>query len=238
MPAPPEARQALSAARRIVLVRHGRTSWNAAGRLQGQLDPPLDDTGVAEAAAAAEVLATLPVAAVVASDLQRAAATAGPLARLLGRPATLDPRLREIGLGAWQGLTIDEARLTFPAEYDGWRHGVDVRRGGGETYAEVARRTLPAIEAALGDVPPGQVLVVVTHGGTARAAIGALLGLAPALWSRLGPLGNARWSLLIALDDVWRLIEHNAGVVPLGPHRLQISAPDVEPVKSASPEGV
>lgn len=196
--------------RRLVLLRHGRTAWNAGGRFQGQLDPPLDDVGRAQASAAAAVLAALRASYVVSSDLRRASDTAAAL----GLPARLDSRLREIDLGGWQGLSREEIQNRYPGEWAAWVAGADVRRGGGETYAEVGVRACAALEESLRELEPDGVLVAVTHGGTARAAIGAMLALAPESWWRLAPLGNCRWSVLVETARGWRLAEHNAGDPP------------------------
>ena len=147
---------------------------------------------------------------VVASDSIRAASTAAALSV----PIRTDPRLREIHLGAWQGLTGAEAKVAFPAEFEAWLAGQDVRRGNGETYAEVGVRARAALEDALTTVPENGSLLAVTHGGTSRAAIGSYLGLPAEHWWRLGPLGNCRWSVLIEADRGWRLAEHNAGDPP------------------------
>ncbi|MCU1617498.1 MAG: hypothetical protein JWO98_5038, partial [Frankiales bacterium] len=97
---------------RLLIWRHGRTEWNATGRFQGQLDPPLDDEGRAQASRIAPQLlaAALGPAStvVVSSDLTRAAETATALTEILGVPVRLDPRLREQGLGCWEGMTRDE----------------------------------------------------------------------------------------------------------------------------------
>ena len=99
--------------RRLVLWRHGRTEWNATGRIQGQLDPPLDEVGVEQAQAASLVLAQLQPAAIVSSDLQRASMTAQALAARVDMTPTYDERLREIGLGEWEGLSRDEVEERF-----------------------------------------------------------------------------------------------------------------------------
>jgi broad specificity phosphatase PhoE len=209
--------------RRVVLLRHGRTQWNADGRFQGQLDPPLDATGqrqahraaetLAEATLMAETLAGARLSAIVTSDSRRAWSTATALGTVTGLPVAADPRLREMHLGGWQGLHRDEVARLFPAEYAAWTRGEDVRRGGGETYAEVGVRAGAAVRDALTDVPTGGTLVAVTHGGTARAALGSLLELPPEHWWRLAPLGNARWSLLTEATGGWRLAAHNGGAV-------------------------
>lgn len=201
--------------RRVVLWRHGRTEWNDVGRFQGQLDPPLDSVGRDQAIWAAPWIAALRPALVLTSDLARATATAAVLEDRVRLRAAPDKRLREIDLGSWQGLHRDEARARFPEEWEAWHAGEDVRRGHGETYAEVAERAVAAIGERLDLVPPDSSLVAVTHGGTARAVIGMLLDLDPASWWRLGPLGNCHWSLLVDSGKGWRLVEHNTGVRPL-----------------------
>ena len=205
--------------RRLILLRHGRTAYNASRRFQGQLDQPLDDVGIEQAAAAAHVLAPLHPTALITSDLERAAATAAPLAAATGLPVREDARLREILLGEWQGLSIAEAGERFPAELAAWREGEDVRRGGGETYYEVGERAVACVEEALASLSDGELLIAVTHGGTARAVIGSFVGMHHDRWSTLGPLGNCRFSFLVeAGARGWRLLMHNAGTLELGMH--------------------
>jgi len=199
---------------RVVLLRHGRTEWNATGRFQGQLDSPLDGIGRAQAEAAAIAVAPMRPNAVVTSDLSRAADTAALVAAEADVEAVVDPRLREIFLGTWQGLTRAEAREQFPEEYASWQTGEDARRGDGETYAEVGARAAECVVEWMERLGSGGLLIAVTHGGTARATIGTLLDMAPDTWWRLAPLGNCRWSLLGDIGRGWRLEEHNAGSPP------------------------
>ena len=147
------------------------------------------------------------------SDLARAADTAAPLGRALGLAPVVDARLRELHLGAWQGLTGQEARERFPDEHAAWRAGDDVPRGGGETYLQAGERAAACVREHL---PAAGTLVAVTHGGTARAALGVLLELPQPTWVRLAPLGNACWSVLVEGDVGWRLERHSVGV-DLGP---------------------
>ena len=196
--------------RRIVVWRHGRTAWNNDRRFQGTSDQPLDEAGMAQADSAARDLERLGPTVLVTSDATRASQTAAPLASRLGLAPVLDPRLREADLGAWEGLTRAQVAERFPREYASWRQGLDVRRGGGgETYVEVARRAEAALADALASLEPGQTLVAVTHGGTARAAIGRSLDLDPGSWCRLGTLGHGRWAVLEEESFGWRLAEHN-----------------------------
>jgi broad specificity phosphatase PhoE len=204
----------VSQGRRVVLLRHGRTEWNASGRFQGQLDSPLDLVGRAQAAAAAVAVAPMVPDALVSSDLSRALDTAAAVSVVADMDIAIDPRLREIDLGEWQGLTRAEARARFPEEYARWQAGEDARRGSGETYAEVGARASACVHDWLDELGSGSLLLAVTHGGTARATIGTLLGMAPDTWWRLAPLSNCRWSLLADMGRGWRLEEHNAGSPP------------------------
>lgn len=199
--------------------------------------------GRAQAQAAAGVLAEVAPSVLLSSDLLRARDTAQPLADALGLTPVLDPRLREVYLGSWQGLTSDEVRERFPEEHAAWRSGEDVPRGGGETYLRAGERAAACLREHLGAVPEGGTLLAVTHGGTARGALGALLELPPEHWSRLTALGNTCWSVLVAGGSGWRLERHNTGLGPLvgpatGAHELGsqpvggvTQSPDVEPVR-------
>ncbi len=197
---------------RLILWRHGRTQWNATGRFQGRMDPPLDEVGRRQAVEAApHLVASASLGAdtlVVSSDLDRAADTAAALTRLLGLQLRLDPRLQEHGMGSWEGLTRDEVADRYPDQYADWLAGRPVLGRGGEEPGEVAERAL----AALAELPPAPVAVVVTHGGTSGRLIERLLGLGPDQRRMFGPLGNCGWSELREQSGSWRLMRHNASV--------------------------
>ncbi|MBB3675921.1 histidine phosphatase family protein [Modestobacter versicolor] len=202
--------------RRLLVWRHGRTEWNATGRFQGQLDPPLDDEGRAQAARTAPFLAAAlrnEDTVLVSSDLQRAVDTAQALAPLLGAPLRIDERLREHGLGSWEGLTRDEVAERHPDQYEQWVSGQPVPGRGGEAQADVAARAL----AAVADLPPASTAVLVTHGGTAGRLLEALLGLGSEHRRVFGPLGNCHWSELSFQASGWRLMRHNLSVPAAGP---------------------
>jgi probable phosphoglycerate mutase len=204
------ARHRAAAPAELVLWRHGVTGANRAGEMAGQLDLPLIDAGHEQARRAAISLAKLSPRAIVSSDLSRAADTAGHLADLAGPPVELDWRLRETHLGAWQGLTREEAKLRYPDEFAAWFWGHDVVRGGGERARDVAARARAAIdERVRSPEPAGPPLVAVTHAGTARAVIGSLLDLPADRWRRITPLGNCAWSVLGRDHLGWQLLEHN-----------------------------
>ena len=198
---------------RLFVWRHGRTAWNAAGRFQGQLDPPLDAVGRAQADRAAPHLRAAGLSGadtvVVSSDLVRAAATATALTDLLGIPLRTDPRLREHGMGCWEGLTRDEVAARYPDQYDDWMAGRPVRGRGGEEPEHVGDRAL----AALADLPQVAVAVVVTHGGTAGRLVERLLGLGADHRRVVGPLANCAWSELVFQGTRWRLLRHNSAVL-------------------------
>ncbi|HEV2956097.1 MAG TPA: histidine phosphatase family protein [Xanthobacteraceae bacterium] len=167
----------------LYYVRHGETDWNVEGRLQGRLDPALNDAGRRQAAVCADILRDLirrdgrsPLDyGYVASPLQRARQTVEIMRAALGLAPgdyRVDARLREIGFGEWEGLTFREVRSRAPQalaarERDKWAFVPP----GGESYAQVALRMREWYDALAGDT------VVVAHGGTARALI-AVLGVA------------------------------------------------------------
>lgn len=204
--------------RRIVLWRHGRTEWNAQQRFQGQTDIPLDEVGLEQAVRAAEQLALLHPDLIISSDLKRARVTAEQLAIRSGLPVTENADLRETFAGEWEGLDRPTLLERHSEDLARWSAMSDVRPGGGETRIEVADRMVRAIGVALTDVRPGGTLVVVTHGGAARAAIGALLELPTDSWACLGVLSNCAWSVLTEngteYGPAWRLQEYNAGSLP------------------------
>ncbi|MGW5738827.1 MULTISPECIES: histidine phosphatase family protein [Streptomyces] len=199
---------------RIILWRHGQTSWNLERRFQGSTDIELTDTGVAQARRAARLLASLKPDAIVASDLKRAAATANELAALTGLAVTHEQGLQETYAGEWQGLTHDEIIARFGDQYAAWKRGESVRRGGGELETEVADRAAPIVLRHAEKLPENGTLVVVSHGGTIRTTIGRLLGLESHHWEGLGGLSNCCWSVLGQGARGWRLLEHNAGTLP------------------------
>ena len=164
----------------IYYIRHGETSWNAEGRLQGAQDIPLNDLGRKQAAHAGNVLADLlkrdghdkAALPYVASPLQRARATMELVRGALKLPPekySLDDRLREIGYGSWEGLTLAESEAADPEIYarrlaDKWTVGP----AGGETYADVQVRVRAWYDQLRTDT------VAVAHGGTCRALMVSL----------------------------------------------------------------
>lgn len=161
------------------LARHGETDWNREGRWQGQAPeaPTLNATGQAQALGLAMQLQGHELAAIYSSDLQRAKDTARTLAQQLDAPLYLEPRLREVNLGAWEGMLSQDLIRLYPAELREREINPLTARppGGGETAAEVVER----VRAAADDIArehPSRAVAIVSH-GLALAALRCLADL-------------------------------------------------------------
>jgi broad specificity phosphatase PhoE len=171
---------------RILFVRHGETDYNADGRLQGQRDVPLNDRGRAQASAIGCALAKAMPEAIAALDAADAF-IASPLVRTLqtmqlaraalglapGRYA-LEPALKELTFGEWEGLTWPQVAKRDPAgararEADKWNFAPP----DGESYAMLAERLQPWLASRQADC------FVVSHGGVARALMTLIAGISP-----------------------------------------------------------
>jgi glucosyl-3-phosphoglycerate phosphatase len=152
---------------RLVLIRHGQSTWNADGLLAGQGDPPLTEAGRREAAALAPVLNGFPPERAIVSDLARARDTAA----LLGHPgARVDARWRELAVGEWEGRPLSEIPAgTEPA----WRGGTLVPPGG-ESWEQGLARVAGALRELRA---AGGSWLVISHGGTIRATVSVLTGI-------------------------------------------------------------
>lgn len=173
------------------LARHGETADNAARIFQGQGGSGLNRLGRAQASRLAERLRRSPPDAIFASDLERAADTARYVSEACGVPVELDPDLREVDVGAWTGKGYDAISKLYPEEWAAWEAGLDVRRGGGETYAELAERVGRALERIAGRHGDGARVLVVSHGGAIKSWIAKLLGVAPGGLRVLAGVANA-----------------------------------------------
>ena len=132
---------------RILFVfRHGETDWNREGRLQGHIDTPLNATGLAQAEALAEQLRPHRLEAVVSSDLLRARTTARIVAETIGLPLFTEPGLREVDVGAAEGLLWAEAKTRFGESLtERWYSDGDVAFPGGETGIATRLRGLAGL---------------------------------------------------------------------------------------------
>lgn len=149
----------------LLLIRHGETDYNRQYRFQGQIDVPLNQTGLAQARRLADRLAAEPLDAVVSSDLQRARATAEPLLQARGAQARLDPLWREQAFGVLEGLEVPSVRFSHPELWAAWsRHEADQAPPGGESNVRFHARVMQALRA-LAEARPGARVAVFTHGG-------------------------------------------------------------------------
>lgn len=211
------APDAADTGRRLVVLRHGRTAWNAEGRAQGHADVPLDEVGEEQAAAVAPYLASLQPEALWTSDLARAHRTCAHLERETGLAATVDPRLREFDVGLRQGLTMPELAERHPEAYAAWERGEDLMHvTRAESGAAVADRVWSALSDALAALSPGRTGVVVTHGAALKAGLVALLGWPPGTANALRGMDNCAWATVeeLGLEGPLRLAGYNESVRP------------------------
>lgn len=188
--------QGTTAARRLVILRHGESEANLQGIWQGQFDSPLTISGVRQAEAAAMVIALSSPTVVVASDLQRAAATGDIVAAAAACPVSYDSRLREMAVGEWTGMPGEVVKEKYPLDRHRHLIGEDFRRGvTGESLSDLQERVRPMLEEVLGELAPGRTAVLATHGITARVIVGTMLGLEISrMWHLFGGFGNCHWA--------------------------------------------
>ena len=194
----------------LLLARHGQSEWNAAGRWQGQADPPLSDLGRAQARGAAQQAGSFD--AIFASDLERALHTATIISSAIGvGPVIVDPRLKERDAGEFSGLTRDEIEVQFP-------DALETRRWppGWEPDESLQRRALAALHDIFDHTGGYGDVLAVSHGGVIYA-LEAHLG-----WhhERIANLGG-RW--LHHDGSGWRLGER----LELAPEDITIENQDI-----------
>lgn len=184
-------------ARRLILLRHGRTEWNHSRRAQGQADIELDEVGHQQAKRAGELLGQLSPVRLWSSDLPRAVQTAEHVGRACGLEVELDPRLREFAVGEREGMTFDEAVERWPHIADAVGFGEQLRDiPGAETEDEVYQRIVASVQAQLSSLAPGETGIAVTHGAAMKLALCGVLGWAREVVGTLGVLDNCQWCSL------------------------------------------
>ncbi|WP_067692887.1 histidine phosphatase family protein [Nocardia jejuensis] len=207
----------MAGVRRLILLRHGQTEWNATDRMQGQIDTELSEVGRRQAKDCAPDIACGDLIAIVSSDLKRAHDTALAVADHASMSVVTDPRLRETDLGQWEGLTHIEVDAMSPGARKAWRLDPTFTPPGGESKLQVGARALPVVQElfAAREDWPGRTIVLVAHGGLIAALTAALLELPESNWPILGGLANTSWVQLTSHGPSsdqpgWRLDVWNA----------------------------
>lgn len=171
--------------RSLTLVRHGESQWNARRRIQGQLESDLSPMGRMQARALRGYLPVSSFAAVYSSDLIRAADTALLATGLPREQVILTEALREISFGDWEGLSPEQVRDRWPAEWDAFRRDpINRRPATGETIDALSARVGGLIEHCHRS-HSGQNVVFFSHGGPVRMALIETLGLPRHHWRTL-----------------------------------------------------
>jgi len=160
----------------LYLVRHGQSTYNAQQRIQGQSDPALSELGRHQGKAVAQRLVELPITAIHASPLRRAAETAQFVAAALNLVIRFDPRLKEVDAGHFQDRIRDDVMREYPDAIPRWQRGdLEFAFPGGESRRELIRRGHEALRAIIDD--GHDHAAVVAHGGLLLAAMKALLDI-------------------------------------------------------------
>lgn len=191
---------------KIILVRHGQTLWNLEMKYQGHCDVALTDKGVRQAELAGDRLAQEKVDAVYASDLNRAFTTAKCIAAKHNLTVTPIPELREINFGDWEGMTFagisDPSNSHWSEEMTKvFSHPGDAQIPGGENFPQVKERAMLALNKLVAQ-HPDQTIVVVSHGGTIRTVLCAILD--------------------INLNNLWKIKQDNTAINMLEYYEDQI----------------
>ncbi len=180
------------------LVRHGETLWNREGRALGQSDPPLNELGIQQAECLAKRIGHLRFDAVYASDLSRTRYTSRLV--LPAADVQLEPRLREIDFGAWEGKYWREMEGADKRALDAWfKDPYRNRAPEGESYEDLLGR----VREWLGELPKSGRAVAFTHGGTIRSALYHVTGLPHA----------QTWRFQVDLGSVTRLVIGDMGII-------------------------
>ena len=199
---------------RFLFIRHGETDWNRQQRFQGQIDVPLNATGMAQAARVAERLAADRHDALFSSDLQRARETAAPLGAAWRMPPLALPGFREQNFGVLEGLDVPTIQARHPDLWQRWlEHRADFALPGGESLRQFHARVMAAVHE-LAAAHAGARLAVVTHGGVLdmlwRSAHGLSLDGLRACEIPNAGLNRLRWVDGALKVEVWADATHLA----------------------------
>ena len=172
----------------IIFIRHGET--DLAGRFCGHSDPDLNAIGVSQAIRLAQEAAMLGIERIYSSDLLRAVRTATAIGQRIGIGVELQPNLREMYFGLWEGLSWPQIEERYPREAAGWLQEFRSQSApGGETYAAFTARVDAAIAPLLSETP-APVTAVVSHRGVITYALTRFFGFSDQqAWIKTAPYG-------------------------------------------------
>ena len=190
----------------LYFARHGETDDNARLVFQGQGGKGLNARGRAQARRLAQRMHKARVTSIFTSDLERAIETSLIVGTACAVEPAMDPDLREVDVGLWTGKSHDEIAELYPEEWASWASGLDLRRGGGETYAELAVRIERAVVRICASDARDPVLVV-SHGGSIKSYVSRMLGVSTDGLRALAGVGNAGLTI-IERDDRGRMRLH------------------------------
>ena len=194
---------------RIILVRHGETTWNIEGRYQGQEDTPLSPRGLEQGRRLALALKDVPLDAAVSSPLQRSLLTCKLCAELHHLPVETDERLLEINHGAWEGVLARDIEAAYPEGFHLWHTAPHlVQMPGGENLEDVRRRVRAAFEDYARKYD-GKTVLVAAHDAVNKAVICDLLGMGQEHFWQVKQ-DNTCINVLENNDGVWRAVLINS----------------------------
>ena len=190
---------------KIIVTRHGETQWNVEGKIQGQLDSPLTELGLRQAQALGGRLKQEAFSQIYSSDLGRCRHTAQVIAEATGQAIQsiqFDQRLRERGFGILQGLTWSQVSANHPEVAKAIRAGTpDYIVPEGENYRMILQRALACLEN-LSHRHPGELILVVSHGGVLNILFKHLLGV-PLDAVRKFHIQNAGVNVIARTEESW-----------------------------------
>ena len=192
---------------RIFLIRHGETAANNEKRYQGQIDTPLNKTGIQQAKALAELLSNVPFSRIYTTPLQRAQKTALLLAQVQKKKNILIlPGLLERNFGQWEDLTFTEIKRRYPKIYATWLNTPYAKIPGAEPFPAFRKRVLDCLRSVLKTLPAEETIAIVAHGGPNRIILHHFLGSSDK-------------------KDFWKIKQDNAcvNIIELQPHYQMIS---------------
>ena len=189
----------------ITLVRHAQSTSNEQGIWQGHGDSPLSQLGKEQVEALSKKLGEESFDIVLSSDLQRTKSTA----QAAGVQPELDPQWREIDVGQWDGLTMEQVLKQFPDQLTALQQRKTIAIGGGETWPQVFERANSALDRLVHRLKPCQRAVVFTHGGVIASLLTGALDAHDRWPWPLGRVRNTAISKLRYSDDHIELVTHN-----------------------------